>query len=36
MKSKKGRPREPRDGPVLNIIGKKVALGPIRKDLLGL
>ena len=40
MKSRKGRPRTktraPTDDPVLNIIGNKVALGPIRKDLLRL
>jgi RimJ/RimL family protein N-acetyltransferase len=40
MKSRKRRPRTATrasaDAPVLNIVGKKVALGPIRKDLLGL
>jgi len=40
MRSSKDRPRTPgraqADDPVLNIIGNKVALGPIRKDLLGL
>jgi RimJ/RimL family protein N-acetyltransferase len=40
MSSRKGRPRTPTrasaDAPVLNIVGKKVALGPIRKDLLWL